>query len=103
MIKSHVLYQLSYGLTCVTSMAYANSALVRVPINPCKKFLRALREWGSNSMMGDDGKRGLRDGTTTCATISNRELGSDDQAARMRSRRQDAVGDGAIQVRHNWP
>jgi hypothetical protein len=58
MIKSHVLYRLSYGLTCVISIAYAN-AVCPVSISPFEEFLRALGRVGSNSMMGDDGKRGL--------------------------------------------
>jgi hypothetical protein len=37
MIKSHVLYRLSYGLTCVISIAYAN-AVCPVPISTLEKI-----------------------------------------------------------------
>jgi hypothetical protein len=43
MIKSHVLYRLSYGLTFST--AYANAGLGQVYIGPFKKFLRPLGAW----------------------------------------------------------
>jgi hypothetical protein len=58
MIKSHVLYRLSYGLTLSHQwLTYKNPGLCHGRIRPFKAF-RALRG-GSNSMMGTDGKGGL--------------------------------------------
>ena len=41
MIKSHVLYRLSYGLTCVASMVYANAACVQSISDPSKNSFEA--------------------------------------------------------------
>jgi hypothetical protein len=79
MIKSHVLYRLSYGLTCVTSMAYESSAssglyqsLQEIPSRPARV--------GSNSMMGDDGKRGLRGMDRARTTIDGDHRGDERHA-----------------------
>src|SRR3984957_1412828 len=57
MIKSHVLYRLSYGLTCVISQL-ARTRPISGPCQILQKSPASLRRVGSNSMTGDDGKRG---------------------------------------------
>ena len=58
MIKSHVLYQLSYGLAHINGLRKLH--LCPVDIGPFKNSCEPATGMGSNSMMGDDGKRGLR-------------------------------------------
>jgi hypothetical protein len=77
MIKSHVLYRLSYGLAHNNGLRTLRicrtiSALSRQPAS--------LPQVGSNSMMGDDGKGGLR-------CVSGRAIGSSGVACSNRKSR----------------
>jgi hypothetical protein len=58
MIKSHVLYRLSYGLTLSHQQLRQFIRSITVPSGNSAR----PRQGGSNSMMGDDGKSGLKRG-----------------------------------------